>query len=105
MNFNSKVIGAYWQDDTSEWKVDIEQTLPDGTTRVSEERCHVLLYGTGILNNYKWPKVDGLDRFEGKVSHGTVAVVRASRMHVSNSTTPDRSYSELAPELPGRAVE
>lgn len=67
MNFNSEIVGAYWQDETSEWKVEIKQQLTDGSIKISEQRCDVLLYGTGILNSYKWPDIGGLDSFNGKV--------------------------------------
>ena len=27
----------------------------------------MLLHGTGILNNFKWPKIEGMEKFKGKV--------------------------------------
>lgn len=68
MHFNSEIVGAYWQDDTGEWLVKIKQTQPDGSEKTLEEKCHLLLYGTGILNNYKWPNIEGMKNFKGKVS-------------------------------------
>ncbi|WEW61449.1 hypothetical protein PRK78_006939 [Emydomyces testavorans] len=69
MTFNTKVIGAFWEGDKGEWKVTLTQTMPDGTQREFEERCHVLLNTTGIFNNYKWPELEGMDKFRGRVVH------------------------------------
>lgn len=70
MTFNTEIIRAEWQDDTGKWKVKLRQkssTLED--TREFDEECDLLLYATGILNNYKWPNVKGLDKFKGRVVH------------------------------------
>nr|KMM71314.1 monooxygenase [Coccidioides posadasii RMSCC 3488] len=72
MTFNTKVIGAYWEEDKGEWRVALTQTMPDGTQREFEERCNVLLNGTGILNNYKWPDLEGMDKFKGRIIHTAV---------------------------------
>ncbi|CAK7217039.1 hypothetical protein SCUCBS95973_003016 [Sporothrix curviconia] len=69
MHFNCKIVGAYWQDETGEWLVKIEETLPNGTKRLFEDRCHMFLHGTGALNNYKWPSLKGMDKFKGKIIH------------------------------------
>jgi hypothetical protein len=29
----------------------------------------VLLHGTGILNNFKWPNIEGMEKFKGKIMH------------------------------------
>jgi hydroxyversicolorone monooxygenase len=67
MHFSTEVIGCYWQQDTGEWLVKLKETKADGTTRLFEDRCHMLFHGTGILNNFKWPKIEGMDKFKGKV--------------------------------------
>lgn len=69
MAFNTEVVGCYWQEDTSEWLVKLKETKPDGSTRLYDDSCHLLLKGTGLLNSYKYPDIEGLDRFKGKVSH------------------------------------
>lgn len=68
MNFNTRVTGAYWDAEKGEWRVTLSQAMPDGTKREFEDRCHVLLNATGILNNYKWPDLEGIDKFRGRVS-------------------------------------
>ncbi|KAK5944688.1 hypothetical protein PMZ80_001888 [Knufia obscura] len=69
MHFNHEIVGCYWQQDTGEWLVKIKETKSDGTTRLFDDRCHVLLHGTGILNNYKWPSIEGIEKFKGRVLH------------------------------------
>ncbi|KAL6242616.1 hypothetical protein RBB50_010262 [Rhinocladiella similis] len=69
MTFKSEVIGCYWQQETGEWLVKLKQTNADGTTRLFEDRCHVLLHGTGILNNFKWPNIEGMEKFKGRIIH------------------------------------
>lgn len=68
MTFQTEVIGCYWQEETSEWLVKLKQTLPDGSVKFFEDRCHLLLKGTGLLNSYKYPDIEGIEKFKGKVS-------------------------------------
>jgi cation diffusion facilitator CzcD-associated flavoprotein CzcO len=69
MHFNHKVIGCFWQQDQGEWIVKIERTLSDGSICEFEDRCAVLLYGTGLLNHHQWPNIKGLESFKGRVIH------------------------------------
>ncbi|KAF7194766.1 FAD-binding monooxygenase moxY [Pseudocercospora fuligena] len=70
MTFNTEVTGAYWNEEKGEWSVKLRQTAPGQQPREFEETCHLLLHGTGILNNFKWPDIPGLkDKFKGKVMH------------------------------------
>jgi cation diffusion facilitator CzcD-associated flavoprotein CzcO len=67
MTFNTEVVGCYWQEEEGEWLVKMKQKTADGGTKDIEERCHMLLHGTGILNNFKWPDIEGMEKFKGKV--------------------------------------
>ena len=67
MTFDTEIIGCYWNEDAGEWTVKIRQTSPDSAPREFEEKCELLLHATGILNNYKYPDIEGLDKFKGKV--------------------------------------
>jgi len=71
MTFNTEITSCTWQDETGEWLVKLRQTSPGSSEpREFEERCHLLLHATGILNNYKWPTIPGLhDVFKGRVCH------------------------------------
>jgi len=69
MNFNSEVVEARFNEDTGKWHVKIRQTQPGGETKEFEETCDLLLYATGILNNFKWPDIEGLETFKGRMVH------------------------------------
>lgn len=69
MIFNTEVVRAEWQDDTGKWKVTLRQTTPSGEVREFEDECDLFLYATGILNNYKWPNIKGIDSFRGRIVH------------------------------------
>jgi cation diffusion facilitator CzcD-associated flavoprotein CzcO len=73
MTFNTEVIGCYWNEEAGEWTVKLRQTEPGSPAREFEEKCHLLLHATGILNNFKWPDIEGLDKFKGKVVRKWIA--------------------------------
>ena len=72
MTFNTEVVRSEWQDDTGKWKVKLRQTSASGETKEFDEECDLLLYATGILNNFKWPKIPGLEKFKGRVVHTAI---------------------------------
>ena len=67
MVFRTEVVGCYWQQDKGEWQVKLRQTQPDGSIREFEDHGNLLLYGTGVLNNFRWPNIEGMENFKGKV--------------------------------------
>lgn len=67
MTFNTAVVGCYWNEEEGQWTVKLSQTKPGSAPRNVEEKCDLLLYATGILNNFKWPDIEGLDKFKGRV--------------------------------------
>ncbi|KAH4113187.1 hypothetical protein HBI64_209380 [Parastagonospora nodorum] len=64
VKFNSKVTKAIWDENKGEYGVEIHQGQ-----EVIHDSCHVLINGTGFLNSWKWPKIDGLHDFGGKLVH------------------------------------
>ncbi|OQO13068.1 putative sterigmatocystin biosynthesis monooxygenase stcW [Cryoendolithus antarcticus] len=70
MTFNTEVTGCFWNEEKGQWLVKLRQTKPGQEPREFEDTCDLLLHGTGILNNFKWPDIPGLkDKFKGKVVH------------------------------------
>ncbi|PMD35399.1 flavin-binding monooxygenase-like protein [Hyaloscypha variabilis F] len=69
MTFNTEIIGCYWNEDTGQWTVKLRQNTPGSPPKEFEEKCDLLLHATGILNNFKWPEIEGLEKFKGKVVH------------------------------------
>lgn len=49
MTFNTEVIGCYWEEERGEWLVKLRESRQGQESREFEERCHLLLHGTGIL--------------------------------------------------------
>jgi len=72
MNFNTEILRSEWQDDAGKWRVKLRQTSSSGETKEFEEECDLLLYATGLLNNFKWPRIPGIDRFKGRVIHTAI---------------------------------
>ena len=69
MKFSTEVVKSEWQNNTGKWKVTLRQKNGAGETEESEEECDLLLYATGILNNFQWPKVPGIEKFKGRIEH------------------------------------
>jgi hydroxyversicolorone monooxygenase len=67
MVFNTEVIGCYWNEQAGQWTVKLRQSSPRSAPREFEEQCDLLLHATGILNNFKWPDIEGLHTFKGRV--------------------------------------
>ncbi|EPE06691.1 4-hydroxyacetophenone monooxygenase [Ophiostoma piceae UAMH 11346] len=63
---NTKVIEGRWNEERGIWDL----TLEDQATKERwTDFCHVLVNGTGILNNWVWPDIDGLHDFHGPIIH------------------------------------
>ncbi|TVY54851.1 putative sterigmatocystin biosynthesis monooxygenase stcW [Lachnellula cervina] len=64
VKFNSRVIESIWDDSTSKWHVKVERN-----GQIIRDDADVLVNGSGILNKWKWPSIDGLDSYKGKLIH------------------------------------
>lgn len=62
--FNTRVVGAHWQEDQEKWKVTVDQ---QGERR--EEFADILISAQGFLNTWKWPDIEGLHEFQGQKVH------------------------------------
>lgn len=60
---NTEVTACTW--DGNKWTVQLRRK--DGSTFY--DSCDVLVNGTGILNKWKWPNIEGLQDFNGIVAH------------------------------------
>ncbi|KXJ91617.1 cyclohexanone monooxygenase [Microdochium bolleyi] len=59
-----RVVGAFWHEDSGQWEVKVEH---DGQTFT--DWCHVLVNGSGLINRWKWPQIEGLHSFKGDLMH------------------------------------
>lgn len=69
MKFNTEVVGCEWQDDLGKWKVKLREHTGGQEPKEFEDTCDLLLHATGILNNFKWPELSGMDKFKGRIVH------------------------------------
>ncbi|KAF3009396.1 hypothetical protein E8E14_009280 [Neopestalotiopsis sp. 37M] len=69
IKYNTKVAGATWNEEDAVWSVDTEQTSKDGAKLSAQSQAEVVISAVGLLNNWKWPDIEGLQEFEGKLLH------------------------------------
>ena len=65
MKFNTTVDSATWEEDAGVWRL----RLHDAAGNHFEDTCNVLINGSGVLNEFRWPKIPGLGTFKGKKMH------------------------------------
>ena len=57
---------AEWDDEGATWNLQIKD-LTTGET--FEDRAEFFINAGGVLNNWKWPNIPGLESFQGKLMH------------------------------------
>lgn len=57
---------ARWNDAENQWHVEI---LRHEDNTVLIDTADVLVKGTGILNKWKWPNIEGLHNYQGSLLH------------------------------------
>ncbi|KAL2864081.1 flavin-containing monooxygenase [Aspergillus lucknowensis] len=65
IKYRHTIRGAVWDEEDGKWEVSVEG--PDGS--VFQDRVDVFINAGGVLNNWKWPAIDGLHTFKGKLIH------------------------------------
>ncbi|RDL40506.1 Uncharacterized protein BP5553_00485 [Venustampulla echinocandica] len=61
-----KVVRAEWDEEQGIWKLQVQNLV---TNTIFDDYCHFLLDASGILNNWKWPDIEGLRSFTGELIH------------------------------------
>ncbi|CAK7206200.1 hypothetical protein SEUCBS139899_008986 [Sporothrix eucalyptigena] len=69
VQFNSKVVSSIWDEAAGQWKLEIEVTSTDGSKKTIQDSADVLVNGSGILNKWRWPAIEGLHDFKGTLLH------------------------------------
>ncbi len=64
VQLKSRVLKAVWNEDEGIWEVDVNVN-----GEVVKDWAHIFVNGTGFLNDWKWPKIEGLHDFEGRLMH------------------------------------
>ncbi|KIK70801.1 hypothetical protein GYMLUDRAFT_184786 [Collybiopsis luxurians FD-317 M1] len=65
MRLSHEVIRAEWLETTKKWEITIKG--PDG--KRFKDECNVFINAGGVLNDWKWPKIEGLHDFQGILCH------------------------------------
>jgi cation diffusion facilitator CzcD-associated flavoprotein CzcO len=66
MKLNTKVVMAQWDEEKGIWVLTLEN---QENKELTKDWSHILVNGTGILNNWKWPDIEGLHDFKGPLMH------------------------------------
>ncbi|KAB2569403.1 putative sterigmatocystin biosynthesis monooxygenase stcW [Lasiodiplodia theobromae] len=66
MRTECQVTRAEWREREAKWVVTVRDLK---TGEVFDDRADFLLNASGILNNWKWPDIPGLQDFQGEVVH------------------------------------
>ncbi|KAG5655129.1 hypothetical protein KAF25_001902 [Fusarium avenaceum] len=61
-----QIVGAQWNEHKGTWDLKV---LNNRTGEEFDDFCHFLLDSSGILNNWKWPDIPGLQSFGGELVH------------------------------------
>lgn len=61
-----QVVGAKWDDTKGGYDIRVQCTK---SRQEFTTRCDILINASGILNNWRWPAILGLDEYKGKLLH------------------------------------
>lgn len=69
IRYNHRLVSAEWNKSGGVWVLELEVSQ-DGTHRsLIRRECNVLINACGLLNNWKWPNIEGLKSFQGHLCH------------------------------------
>lgn len=66
VRFQTKVHSATWNETTAQWEVVLENLETGAKTT---EPANAVIFAHGVLNRWSFPKIPGLDRFQGIKMH------------------------------------
>jgi hypothetical protein len=118
MRFNTSVEAATWDDSKNRWKVDVQVTGGKDAeyNPAYSIECDFLVSAVGQLNQPRYPDIEGLEDFKGKIMHSArwdwsysledkkVGVIGNGRyLHVvkKNDTDADVHRCHCCPDNPG----
>jgi cation diffusion facilitator CzcD-associated flavoprotein CzcO len=61
-----QVSGAYWNKDKGGYDVHVKDL--EGNITISDH-CDILVNASGILNNWQWPAIPGIEKYKGTLLH------------------------------------
>lgn len=66
IKLNHQVTKAVWDEQRAKWAIRVND---DASGTILERSCDILINASGILNNWKWPEIPGLQSFTGTLLH------------------------------------
>lgn len=64
IKYNHEIKNAVWNDDEAKWYITVNTGNVDFT-----DVCDVFVNAGGVLSNWKWPNIPGIELFKGKLLH------------------------------------
>ncbi|KAF5499652.1 FAD-binding monooxygenase moxY [Colletotrichum fructicola] len=64
-----EVVQTTWNEETSQWILDIDELLDNGEKRRFQDKVDFLVASIGIMNTWKWPDIPNREAFRGKMMH------------------------------------
>ncbi|KAJ9613307.1 hypothetical protein H2200_003249 [Cladophialophora chaetospira] len=64
LRLNTEVLGATWHEESGEWEIELRSG-----DRTFTDRCNVLINGSGVVNKWKWPAIEGISSYQGTLAH------------------------------------
>ena len=66
-----ELVHAHYDESNAKWNIRIRRPKPDcdGEFEEFEDVVDVLFGGMGALSRWKWPDIDGLEEFKGRLLH------------------------------------
>jgi cation diffusion facilitator CzcD-associated flavoprotein CzcO len=61
-----QITGAHWNNELGGYDITVRDLTLD---KEIHTRCDILINATGILNNWRWPAIPGLENYKGKLLH------------------------------------
>jgi cation diffusion facilitator CzcD-associated flavoprotein CzcO len=61
-----QVVGAFWNNQKNGYDLKVRDLVTGNTI---SDFADVLVNASGILNNWKWPAIPGLDNYKGTLLH------------------------------------
>ena len=82
IKLRQKVFEARWAETERVWKLRV-QDLTSGQS--FDDTCDIFIYACGYLNHWVWPKITGLDEYQGDLVHSANWVCTCSKQNISYS--------------------
>ncbi|KAJ5772464.1 hypothetical protein N7520_002993 [Penicillium odoratum] len=65
IKYRHSIKAAVWNEDKAKWEIQVQ----NGDGAVFQDDVDVFINAGGVLNNWKWPNIEGIHNFKGKLIH------------------------------------